>query len=186
MCLRFLHVTALSFTLFRLVHAPCFLCPTAVAKRLTTSRWWISSDTIFLLFNVDSLEHQRCRCRPRPAFPFATVPIISFILRADSAFSTAIFAFHFRPVITEGWEFFTSGSRESRSIRKSRAIYIYIYCWSNEVNTVKGIGPQMISNLELILILLLLFVVIVLVFLISVHYTRVELQAIWLVRVFLL
>ena len=40
-------------------------------------------------------------CRPRPAFPFVTVPIISFIPRADSAFSTAIFAFYFRPVITE-------------------------------------------------------------------------------------
>ena len=121
MCLRFLHVTALSFAFSRFVHAPCFFCPTAVAKRLTTSRWWNSSDTIFLLFNVDSLEHQRCGCRPRPAFPFATVPIISFILRADSAFSTAIFAFHFQPVITEGWAFFTSGSRKSRSIWKRRA-----------------------------------------------------------------
>ena len=53
---------------------------------------------------------QHCGCRPRPAFPFATVSIISFILRADSAFSTAIFAFHSRPVIIE-----------SRSIWKSRA-----------------------------------------------------------------
>ena len=86
---------------------------------LTSSRWWISSDAIFLLFNVDSLDHQRCGYRPWPAFPFATVPIISFVLRADSAFSTAMFAFHFRPVITEGWAFFTSGSRESRSIWKS-------------------------------------------------------------------
>ena len=42
-----LHVTALSFALFHLVHTPCLLCPTAVAKRLTSSRWWISSDTIF-------------------------------------------------------------------------------------------------------------------------------------------
>ena len=47
MWLRSLHVTALSFALSHLVHAPCFLCPTAVAKRLTSSRWWISSDTIF-------------------------------------------------------------------------------------------------------------------------------------------
>ena len=121
MCLRSLHVTALSFAFSHLVHAPCFLCPAAVAKRLTSSRWWISSDTIFLLFAVDSFDHQRCGCRPRPAFSFVTVPIISFIQRADSAFSTAIFAFHFRPVITEGWAFFTSGSRESRSIWKSRA-----------------------------------------------------------------
>ena len=113
-----LHVTALSCAFSHLVHAPCFLCPTAVAKRLTSLRWWISSDTIFLLFAVDSFDHKRYGCRPRPAFPFATVPIISFILRANSAFSTAIFAFHFRPVITEGWAFF-SGSRESRSIWKS-------------------------------------------------------------------
>ena len=105
MCLRSLHVIALSFALSHLVHAPCFLCPTAVAKRLT-------SDTICLLFNVNSLDHQRCGCRPRPAFPFDTEPIISFILRADSAFSTAIFAFYFRSVITEGWAFFTSGLRE--------------------------------------------------------------------------
>ena len=52
MCLRSLHVTALSFALSHLIHAPCFLCPTAVAKRLTSSRWWIYSDTIFLLFAV--------------------------------------------------------------------------------------------------------------------------------------
>ena len=68
----------------------------------------------FLLFDVDSLDHQRWGCRPRPAFPFATVLTISFIL-------TANFAFHFRPVITEGWAFFTSGSQESRSFWKSRA-----------------------------------------------------------------
>ena len=128
-----------------LVHTPCFLCPTAVAKRLTSSRSWISSDTIFLLFDMNSLDHQRCGYRPRPAFRFATVPIISFILRADSAFSTAIFAFYFWPVITGGWAFFTSGPRESHSIWKSRpfpnlyssasdnvgsfsfVIYIYIY-----------------------------------------------------------
>ena len=75
----------------------------------------------FLLFAVDSLDHQRCGCRPRPAFPFATVPNISFILRTNSVVSTAIFDFHFRPVITEGWAFFTSGSKESLSIWKSRA-----------------------------------------------------------------
>ena len=113
--------SSLSFALSHLVHAPCFFCPTAVAKGLTSSRWWISSDTIFLLFNVDSLKHQCCGCRPRPAFPFATGPIISFILRANSAFSTAIFAFYFRPVITEGWAFFTRGLWESSSIWKSCA-----------------------------------------------------------------
>ena len=82
MCLRLLHVTALSFALFHLVHTSCFLCPTAVAKCLTSSRWWISSDTIFLLFDMDSLDHQCCGCRPSPAFPLATVRIISFILKA--------------------------------------------------------------------------------------------------------
>ena len=116
-----LEVSRCAFALSHLVHAPCFLCSTAVAKRLTSSKWLISSDTIFLLFAVDSLDHQRSGCRPSLAFVFATVPIISFILRADSAFSTAIFAFHFRPVITEGWAFFTSGSRESHSICKSHA-----------------------------------------------------------------
>ena len=134
MCLRFLHVTALSFALSHLVHAPCFRCPTAVAKRLTFSRWWISSDTIFLLSNVDSLDHQCCGCRPRPAFPFTTVPIISFIPRTDSAFSTAIFVFHFRPVITEGYGFFTSGSRESR-IWKSRAFPNLYSSTSNNVGS---------------------------------------------------
>ena len=69
---------------------------------------------------MDSFDHQWCGCRRRPASPYATVPIISFILRADSAFLTAIFAFHFRLVIRAGWAFFTSGSRESRSIWKSR------------------------------------------------------------------
>ena len=76
----------------------------------------------FLLFIVDSFDHQRCGWRSRLALPFATVPIIYFILRADSAFSTAIFAFHFRPVITEDWAFFTRVLRESRSICKSRAL----------------------------------------------------------------
>ena len=103
-----------SFLLFSFL----FVFQIKARSRLVT--WWISSDTIFLLFNVDSLDHQRCGYRSRPAFPFATVPIISFILRADSAFSTAIFAFHFRLVMTEGWVFFTSGSRESHSIWKSR------------------------------------------------------------------
>ena len=107
---------------FTLPLSPCTLFPLSYScSKTPSSRWWISSDTIFLLFAVDSLDHQRCGCRPRPAFLFATVPIISFIPRADSAFSTAIFVFHFRPVITEGWAFFTSGSRESRSIWKSCA-----------------------------------------------------------------
>ena len=76
----------------------------------------------FLFFIVDFLDHQRCGRRLRPALPFASVPIISFILRADSAFPTAIFAFHFRPVIMEGWAFFSCGSRESRSIWKSHSL----------------------------------------------------------------
>ena len=114
-------MTALYFVFTHVVHAPCFLCHTAVAIRLTSSRW-ISSKTIFLLFIVDSLDHQCCGWRPRPALPFATVPVISFILRANSAFSTAIFAFHFRPVITEDWAFYTNGSWELHSIWKSHAL----------------------------------------------------------------
>ena len=106
MCLRLPHVTALSFALSHLVHVPYFLCLTTVAIHLTSSRRWISSKIIFLLFIVDSLDHQHCGWRPRPALPFATVPIISFILRDNSALSTAIFAFHFWPVIKEGWVFF--------------------------------------------------------------------------------
>ena len=118
MCLRSPHGIALSFALSHLVHTPCFLCLTAVAIRMSSSRW-ISSKTIFLLFNVDSLDHQ---CRPRPALPFATEPIILFILRADSAFSTAVFAFYFQPAITEGWVSFTSRSWESCSIWKSHTL----------------------------------------------------------------
>ena len=71
---------------------------------------------------MDSLDHQRCGWRPRPTLPFATVPIISFILKADSTFSTAIFAFYFWLVITEGWEFFTRGSQESHSIWKNHTL----------------------------------------------------------------
>ena len=70
----------LSFALSHLVYAPCFHCPTAIAICPTTSRWWISSETIFLLFIVDSLDHQHCGWRPRTALTFSTVPIISFIL----------------------------------------------------------------------------------------------------------
>ena len=88
----------------------CFLCPTAVAIRLISTGWRISFETIFLLFIVDSLDYEDCGWRPSPALPFATVPIIFFILRAHFAFSTAIFAFYFRQVITEGWALFTSES----------------------------------------------------------------------------
>ena len=100
---------------------PCALFSLSFSCSKTPLKWWISSHTIFLLFNVDSLDHQRCGCRARAAFPFATVPNISFILRADSAFSTAIFTFYFRPVIIEGWAFFPSGLRESHSIWISRS-----------------------------------------------------------------
>ena len=71
----------------------------------------------FLLFIVDSLDYRGKR--PRHALLFATVPIISFIIRTDSTFSRIIFAYHVLPVVTEGWTFFTSGSQKSRSIRKS-------------------------------------------------------------------
>ena len=89
---------------------------------------WLPQNYEFLLkpflylFIVDSLDYQRCGWRPRPALLFATVPIISFTLSTDSAFSITIFAFHFRPVITEGWAFFTSGLWESRSIWESCAL----------------------------------------------------------------
>ena len=109
------------FCTLALVHLPSFLCPTAVAIRVTSPRLWISLKTIFLWFIVDSFDHQRWGWRPRPALLFVTVPIIYFILRADSAFCRATFAFHFRLVITEGWALFTSGSWDLRSIWKSRA-----------------------------------------------------------------
>ena len=87
MCLRSHHVTALSFALSHLVHSPCFLYPTAVAKRLTSSRWWISSDTIFLPFNVDSLGHQRCGC----SFSIChSVNYFFFILRSQQLFLPSI------------------------------------------------------------------------------------------------
>ena len=113
-----------------LLHSPTWsmhpvsfvFCAAAVTIHLTSLRWWISSESIFLWFIVDSLDHQCCGWMPRPALAFDTVQIISFILRTDSVFSTAFFAFHFWPVITEGWAFFTSGSRESCSIWKSRAL----------------------------------------------------------------
>ena len=126
------------FAFSHLVHAPSFLWPTAVAKRLTSTRWWISSDTIFLLFAVDSLDHQRCGCRPRSAFPFTTVPIISFILRADSAFSTAISAFHFRPVITKGWTFSPVGHESHAAFGRVSLFLIYI--------------PQQLTTLEVLVL----------------------------------
>ena len=116
MCLRTPHVTAPSFSHSYLVPAYCFLCPTAVAIRLIFSRRRISSKTIFLWFIVDSLDHQSYGWKPRPALPFTTVLFIYFHLKANSTFSTSIFAFHYRPVITKGWTFFTSVSRESWSI----------------------------------------------------------------------
>ena len=78
-----LEVIAVCFVLSYFVHAPCFLWPTAAAICVTSSRWWISSETIlfFFLLIVDSLGHQCYGWRPRSALPFATVPIISFILR---------------------------------------------------------------------------------------------------------
>ena len=114
-------MTALSFVLSHLVHAPCFLCPTAVAILLQGDEF-LPKPFFFCLLWI-------------PAFPFATVPIIYFITKADSAFSTAIFAFHFRPVIREGWAFFTIGSRGSRHIWKSRALLNLNFSTSDNVGS---------------------------------------------------
>ena len=114
MYLRSLHVTALSFSFSHLVHALCLS--------------YSCSKTPNFLKMMDFFRHHFSSvCRgffwpPRRwmyAYSFTTLPIISFIQRANSAFSTAFFAFHFRPVITEGWAFSTSGSRELRRIWKS-------------------------------------------------------------------
>ena len=139
MCLRSLHMTALSFALFHLVHAPYFLCPTAIAICVTSSRWWISSKSIFLLSIVNSLDHQHSGWRPRPALPFVTVPIISFISRADSAFSTAIFTFHFRPVITEGWVFSLVGHKSQAA---SGEVMLYLIYIPQQVTT-----PEVLASL---------------------------------------
>ena len=89
---------------------------------------------------MDSFDHQRCGRRPRPAFPFTTVPIISFILRADSALSTAIFAFHFRPVIIKAGCSSPVG-RESHAVSgKVMLFLIYI--------------PQQVTTLEVLVLLM--------------------------------
>ena len=80
------------------------------------------SENILRLVFLVSLEHHHCRWRPSPALPVTTKPITSFILREDSAVSTAYSASHFRPVIMAGCALFTSGSTESRSIWKRRAL----------------------------------------------------------------
>ena len=116
------YVMVLSLVFFHLVSAPCSGCATAMARRLLSSKSWISSETILRLFFVVSFDHHRCGWRPNPTLPVATKPITSFILREDSAVSTANFAFHFRPVIMAGCALFTSGSTESRSIWNSRAL----------------------------------------------------------------
>ena len=139
MCLRSPHVTALSFALSHLLHASCFLCLTAVAIRVTSSRWWISSETIFLVYcgflRLSSLWVK--------AFPFTTVPIILFILMANSTFSKAIFTFHFRPVIIMGdLAFFTNGSQESRSIWKSCALPYLNSSTSDDVGSFSFVDEQ--------------------------------------------
>ena len=121
-CLMSLHVIVLSLVFSHLVHAPCLGCATAMAKRLLSSKSLISSETILRLFFVVSFDHHLCGWRRNPALPVATKPITSFILREDSAVSTACFAFHFLPVIMAGCAIFTSGSTESRNIWNSRAL----------------------------------------------------------------
>ena len=120
-----LQVTPCDSSVFcTLLLGPCALLPLSYSCSNTPDFFKMMnfSPNHFFWFIVNSLDHQRCGWRPRPFLPFATVPIISFNLRANSAFSTAIFAFHFRSVITEGCAFFTSGSRESRNIWKSRSL----------------------------------------------------------------
>ena len=121
-CLMSLHVIVQSLVFSHLIHAPYLVCATAMAKRLLSSKSWISSEILLRLFFVVSFDHHFCGWRPNPALPVATEPITSFILREDSAISTACFAFHFRPVIMAGCALFTSGSTESRNIWNSRAL----------------------------------------------------------------
>ena len=117
-----LHVIVLSLVFSHLVYAPCLGCATAMVRRLLSSKSWISSETILRLFFVVSFDHHLCGWRPNPAFPVATEPITSFLLRENSAVSTACFSFHFRPVIMAGCAFFTCGSTESRNIWNSHAL----------------------------------------------------------------
>ena len=121
-CLLSLHVIVLSLVFSHLVHAPCLGCATAMARCSLSSKSWISSKTILHLFFVVSLDHHLCGWRPNHALPVATEPITSFILREDSAISTACFAFHFRPVIMAGCALFTCGSTESRNIWNSHTL----------------------------------------------------------------
>ena len=121
-CLMSLHVIVLSLMFSHLVHAPCLDCAIAMARRLLSSKSWISYEIILCLLFVVSFDHQFCGWKPNPALPVATEPITSFILREDSAVSTACFAFYFRPVIMAGCALFTNGSTESRNIWNSRAL----------------------------------------------------------------
>ena len=113
-------MTALSFALSYLVYEPCFLCPTPVAIRVTSSRW-ISSKTIFLLLFVDSLDRKHCGWRPTPAFPFAAVPIISH-LRGRFCILYIYFRLPFPTSYYRRLVFFTRVSRESCSIWKSHSL----------------------------------------------------------------
>ena len=84
-CLMSLHVKTLCLMFSHQVHAPCLGCATAMARCLLSSKWWISSETILCLFFVVSFNHHHCEWRPKLVLSVATEPIISFILREDSA-----------------------------------------------------------------------------------------------------
>ena len=121
-CFMSLHGIVLSLVFSYLVYALCLSCATAMARCLLSSKWWISSETILRLFFVVSFDHHCCGWRLSLAFPVATEPITSFILREDSAISKAYLVSHFWPVIMAGCVLFTSGSKELCSIWKSYAL----------------------------------------------------------------
>ena len=114
-CLISFYVMILSLVFSHLVHALHLGCATAMARRLLSSKWWISSETILRgIFWPPVVGADQDRV--------SHLPITSFILRENSAISAAYLAFHFRPVIMAGCALSTRGSSESHSIWKSRAL----------------------------------------------------------------
>ena len=67
------------------------------------------------------------------------LPVISFILMVDSAFSTAICPLHFRPVITEGLVF-SQGGRASHAA--SGKVTLYLIYIPQQVTTSKVLASS--------------------------------------------
>ena len=119
-----LDVMDLSLVFFHLVHILCLGCVTAMARRLLSTKWWISSETILrlsllsLLTTTVVVEYQ-----VRLSQLLQNRLLLSFcVLREVSAVSILYLASHFRPVIMASCALFTSGSTASCSIWKSRAL----------------------------------------------------------------